>query len=249
MSPVITFDPFATMPFTGYIDPSTGRQERYLSLAHFVHSERLSGVDERYRKYLLNLDDPELFRLEVDGVGFTGGDRPDWEALRPRLMYAGIFMQALSNREHYGQLIANAAQLSIAHCSFSSDAALAMGQFIDDLQAPQDKLKVVFLGGCVDQDYVSSCLEVIFAKRSPQCLLALEDDGCASCISAFARRHGSPFSMLSSSLSEQALAESIRLRCTHVFHFVGQNDSALNSGVVALLRNSGVTVSPIAPKP
>ncbi|MCY1306617.1 hypothetical protein D9M70_564850 [compost metagenome] len=124
-----------------------------------------------------------------------------------------------------------------------------MGQFIEDLQTPQDKLKVVFLGGCLDQDYIFSCLEVIFAKRAPQCLLALEDDGCAAGISSFARRQGRPFSMLSSSLSEQALAESIRLRCTHVFHFVGGNESALNSGVIAALGRAGVTVSPIAPKP
>lgn len=249
MSPATTFDPFDHMPFTGYIDPMTGRQERYLSLAHFIHSERLAGVDDHYRKYLLNLDDPELFRLEVDGVGFTGGDRPEWDDLRQPLIYAGIFMQALSNREHYGQLIANASNLSIADCSFSNEAAVAMGEFIGDIQAPQDKLKVVFLGACSDLDYISKCLGVIFAKRAPQCLLALEDDASAMGVSAYARKNGHPFSLFSASLSDQAIAESIRLRCTHVFNFVGEGGSALTQAVVAMLRDSGMKVTLIQPKP
>lgn len=249
MSPATTFDPFDHMPFMGYINPLTGRPERYLSLAHFIHSERLAGVDEHYRKYLLNLDDPELFRLEVDGVGFTGGERPDWLELRQPLIYAGIFMQALSNREHYGQLITNVSTLSIANCSFSDDVAVAMGDFIGDIQAPQDKLKVAFIGGCDDLDYISSCLRVIFAKRAPQCLLAIEDDASALGVSAYARNNAHPFSLFSASLSEQAIAESIRLRCTHVFNFAGEGGSALSQVVASLLSESGMKVTPIQPKP
>ena len=46
MSSGTTFDPFAMMGFTGYIDPATGRPDQYHSLAHFVYSE-LAGVDEQ----------------------------------------------------------------------------------------------------------------------------------------------------------------------------------------------------------
>lgn len=167
MSPTLTFDPYELMPFTGYIDPATGRQVRYLSLAHFIHSERVSGVDEHYRKYLLQLDDPELFRLEVDGVAITSGERSNWGDMKGSLLYAGIFMQALSNRERYSQYIEIVDQLSVASCSFSDDAAAVLGQFIGDIKDPQDALKVVFLGDNRNEEYIKSCLSTVFAKRAP----------------------------------------------------------------------------------
>lgn len=245
MSSGKTFDPFEMMGFTGYIDPATGRQVQYLSLAHFVYSERLADVDEQYRRYLLQMDDPELFRIEVDGVGMAGLGVEDCSEVMQQLLYAGIFMQALSNRERFGSLIGNAAGLTIASCPFSQDAANAMGRFISDVRQPQDKLKVIFLGDCTDMEYVANCMSVIFAKRSPQCLLALEDDGCSVPVSAFAQRTLAPFSLLNASLSDEAIAESIRLRCTHVFHFQGGHVADKASRVLDLLGAAGVTISPI----
>lgn len=247
MSPGLTFDPYELMPFAGYIEPTTGRQELYPSLAHFFHSEQVSGVDEHYRRYLLKLHDPELFRLEVDGVGIGCGERPEWEGLKLSTLYAGIFMQALSNRERFGELIENAGNLSVASCSFSADAAAALGEFIHDLHTPEEALKVVFLGGERDAEYISSCLGAIFAKRAPHCLLSLEDDGCSFAVSSFARNQASAFSLLSASLSEEAIVENITRRSTHVFHFMG-DDTPLTSSVVQLLIAAGVSVRPIQPK-
>ena len=249
MRPGSMLDPFELMPFTGYIERSTGRQETYLSLAHFIHSERFAGVDEHYRRYLLQLDDTELFRLEVDGVGITCGDKPDWDAMKVRLLYAGIYMQALSNREHYGNLLAKADNLSIANCSFSEDAAEAMGEFVGDIQTPQDKLKVAFLGATQDESFIESCLSVIFARRGPQCLLSIEDDGCSMGVSMYARKGAVSFALLSASLSEESIAENILRRCTHIFHFLSGNDSKLTSAVLDRLQAAGGKVTPILPKP
>lgn len=249
MSPGTTFDPFDMVEFTGYIDPATGRQEQYLSLAHFVYSERLAGVDEQYRRYLLQMEDPELFRLEVDGVGMAAQDAEVWKATVEQLLYAGIFMQALSNRERFTELLGNADQLSIANCAFSQDAAIAMGNFIADVRQPQDKLKVIFLGDCRDEEYVADCLSVIFGKREPQCLLALEDDGCSVGVSGFARKSLAPFSLLNASLSDDALVESIRRRCTHVFHFEGGQSAGLTTRVLNQLRDAEVVITSIPAKP
>lgn len=249
MSPITTFDPFEMMGFTGYIDPATGRQEQYLTLAHFVYSERFAGVDEHYRRYLLQMDDPEIFRLEVDGVGMVGQENEDWIAAGQHLLYAGIFMQALSNRERFGKLLANADQLSIASCAFSQDAAQAMGQFIGHVLNPQDKLKVMFLGDCRYEEYIGNCMSVIFGKRAPQCLLALEDDGCSLGVSAFARKALAPFSLLSASLTDEALVENIRRRCTHVFHFEGGHSSVLTERVLDQLRSAEFAITPIPEKP
>ncbi|NVL50012.1 hypothetical protein F2S72_09705 [Pseudomonas syringae pv. actinidiae] len=249
MSPVTTFDPFEMMAFRGYIDPATGRQDEYLSLSHFVYSERLAGVNEQFRQYLLKLEDPELFRLEVDGVGIAGQDSDDWTAAVQQLLYSGIFMQALSNRECFGELLGNADQLSIASCAFGQDAAMAMGRFIDDVRQPKDKLKVLFLGDCRDDEYIGNCLSVIFGKRPAQCLLALEDDGCSIGVSAFARKCLAPFSLFNASLTDEALAESIRRRCTHVFHFEGGQGSDLTNRVIDLLTAAQVKITLIPAKP
>ncbi|HDS1721563.1 hypothetical protein NPS53_08640 [Pseudomonas putida] len=245
MSSGTTFDPFAMMGFTGYIDPATGRPDQYHSLAHFVYSERLAGVDEQYRRYLLQMVDPELFRLEVDGVGIAGQDAEGWSEVVQQLLYAGIFMQALSNRESFGSLLGNADRLTVASCAFSQDAAIAMGRFIGDVRQPQDKLKVVFLGDCRDVKFVDECLSVIFGKRAPQCVLALEDDGCSVGVSGFARKTVVPFSLLSSSLTDEAIVESIRIRCTHVFNFQGGRPGDQTTRVLDQLRASGLEISQI----
>ncbi|MFL1449314.1 hypothetical protein ACI77O_13035 [Pseudomonas tritici] len=248
MSLGLTFDPYELMPFVGYIEPSTGRQELYPSLAHFFHSEQISGMDEHYRNYLLKLNDPELFRLEVDGVGIGCGEKSDWEHVRMDALYAGIFMQALSNRERYGEFFENADKLSVASCSFSSDAATVLGEFIQDLHDPQGALKVVFLGAVHDLGYIELCLDALFANRAPQCVFALEDDGCSLGVSSFARSRASAFSLLNASLSEDAIVENITRRSTHIFHFQGGADAPLTSSVVQRLLAEGVSVLPIQPK-
>ena len=248
MTPKLTFDPYELMPFTGYLDPETGRQVKYLSLAHFIHSERVAGIDEQYRKYLLKLEDPELFRLEVDGVAITCGERPNWSDTKGSLLYAGIFMQALSNRDRYSQYVERVEQLSVASCSFSDDAAAALGHFIGDINAPQDALKVVFLGDNRNSDYIQSCLSTVFAKRGPLCLLALEDDGCSAGVSTFARAGAVAYSLIDAALSDDSIVDNIKRRCTHVFHFQGGNDSPLTASVLRQLGESSINVLPIPPK-
>lgn len=248
MTPAATLDPFELMPFIGYIEPTTGRPERYLSLAHFYYAERLAGVDEHYRRYLLNLDDLELFRLEVDGVGLICGSRTNWETMQLRVLYAGIYMQALCNRAEYGELLSHASQLSVADCAFSEVAAAAMGQFIEDIPESQDRLKVVFLGTPQDHKFLDSCLSVLFARKQAQCLLAVEDDGCAGGVSMYAQAEATPFSLLSTSLSEEAIAENIMRRCTHVFRFISDTESPVIAGVIRLLEGAGVSITPIHAK-
>ncbi|WP_162893432.1 hypothetical protein [Pseudomonas savastanoi] len=249
MSPGTTFDPYEVMPFHGYIEQETGRQARYPSLAHFIHSERFRGVDEHYRTYLLRLEDAELFRLEVDGIGQVGGDSQDWSRRKGRLLYAGIFMQAVAHRDRYSQLLSHGARLSVASGSYSDDLARAMGDFISDVSTPQEKLKVAFAGSCVDQGYADGCLKIIFANRLPQCLFAIEHDACAQVISDYARETATAFILLDSSLTEDALAENIGRRSTHIFRFVGGDDDCLSARILAIAEQSGATVSPILPKP
>lgn len=249
MSKVITFDPFERMPFQGYIEQDTGRQAQYLSLAHFIHSERFRGVDDHYRGYLLRLDDMELFQLEVEGIGQTSSDCEDWVRNKQRLIYAGIFMQAVANRERYVELLSPGVALSVAACSYSDDLAEAMGAFIHDVSATQDKLKVAFVGACTDMDFTRACLNVIFAKRLPQCLFAIEDDPCSMSISRYARESATAFSLLDAALSAEAIADNLARRATHVFQFVGDGSSLLSTEAAGLAARAGLVITPIQPKP
>lgn len=248
MSKVITIDPFERMPFLGYIEQVSGRQTKYLSLAHFVHSERFRGVDEHYRGYLLRLDDMELFQLEVEGIGNISADSDDWVRNKQRLIYAGIFMQAVANRERYVELLGAGVELAVAASSYSDELAEAMGTFIHDVSATQDKLKVAFAGACSDMSYAKECLEVIFAKRLPQCLFAIEDDPCSMTISCYARESATAFALLDASLSAEAIADNLARRTTHVFQFVGEGSSPLSMEAVALAASSGLVISHIQPK-
>jgi hypothetical protein len=249
MSAGKTFDPYELMPFQGYIESATGQQIRYLSLAHFIHSERLRGVDEHYRAYILRLEDAELFRLEVDGIGFVGSDNQEWSDIKLRLIYAGIFMQAIAHRERYSQMLSYGASLSIASGSYSDDLAISMAEFIRDISSPQEKLKVAFAGNSSDQDYIHSCLKIIFAKRLPQCLFAIEDDKCSLAISEYARASSTAFTLLDSSLSDEELAENLKRRSTHIFKFLGGDGTSRPERVLTLAEQAGATISPIQPKP
>lgn len=249
MSPGTTFDPYEVMPFHGYMEQDTGRQARYLSLAHFIHSERFRGVDEHYRTYLLRLEDAELFRLEVDGIGQIGSDSQDWSHRKSRLLYAGIFMQAVAHRDRYSQLLACGSGLSVASSSYSDDLARAMGEFIKDVSTPQEKLKVAFAGSYGDLEYAQGCLKIIFANRLPQCLFAIEHDPCSQMISDYARDTATAFTLLDAGLTEDALAENIGRRATHIFRFMGGNDDCLSARALAIAEQAGATVSPIQPKP
>lgn len=249
MSPVITFDPFERLPFRGYIEPGSGRQAYYLSLAHFIHSERFRGIDDQYRSYLLRLEDIELFRLEVDCIGQTGVDSEDWAQNKHRLLYAGIFMQAIANRDRYGELLQAGEALSVAASSYTDELAIAMGEFIHDVKGSQDKLKVAFIGACSDRAYAKECLEVIFAKRLPQCLFAIEDDPCSMGISCYARESATAFVLLDAALSAEVIADNLARRSTHVFQFVGEGSSALSTEAALLAADAGLVISPIQPKP
>lgn len=248
MSNMIRFDPYDALPFFGYIDASTGRQERCHSLAHFYHSERLRGVDEQYRRYLMQLEDPELFILEVEDVGIAYGDRDGWDSLQANALYAGVYMQAIANRGAYAKLINATSQLGIADCPFSGLLAEAMGRFITDLSERANRLRVCFIGQCSDSEFATNCMQVIFAQNQPQCLFAVEDDGCADLISRYGQRVGSAFTQIESGMSEEAIADNIQRRCSHVFKFSSPNETEQTRKIARLLEDAGVVVRPLAPQ-
>lgn len=66
--------------------------------------------------------------------------------MRLKVLYAGIYMQAVSNRNAFTELVQNANRLQIVDSDLAQDIATVMSQFISDLSG-EPKLKVGFLGG------------------------------------------------------------------------------------------------------
>lgn len=244
-----TFDVYERLPFNGYIDLTTGRQQRFMSLGHFVFCSRFAQVDPEYGRYLLNLADPELFMLEVEAVGYTGPGEEQWHAAKMRVINAGIFMQALSNRERYAALVRNLEALTVVESVISDDVTNGLSLFVQGLNAAATSLKVAFFGDCDSQAYIDECMGVIFSKRYPTCLMALDDDSCSVGVSEYARLTFTPFALLSSSLSAEALTENVERRCTHVFRFEGGHMSELASSVLDRLSAQGKPARSIHPKP
>ena len=183
MNSAAKYDPFRIMPFEGYINGATGRRESYMSLAHFYYSEQLRGVDENYRQYILNQSDPELFRVEVEGVWQTNGKEDQERAYR--IFYAGIYMQALNNKDVYSGFLSNASNLCVTNCENDALIADALGQFISDIvNGNEGQRKVAFLGAGSTNEYMLSCMEAIFAKNSPHCIFKMKNANC--------RPHSSP---------------------------------------------------------
>lgn len=244
MSSTVNFDPFKIMPFEGYVDPTTGTRERYISLVHFYYSEQLRGLDEQYRQYILNLSDPELFRLEVEGVWQSQGENGEGRA--SRIFYAGIYMQASNNRTEYMDYLANITNLSVTNCENDNIIAEALGLFFNDISGSNEQQrKVVFLGSCPDKKFMLECINTIFSKNLPHCIFSLEGDDCVSTLSEYAISSASAFNLISSSLSVDEAAESIARRCTHAFMFKGSASDPKVELIANTLIENGISVRPI----
>lgn len=248
MSEPIIYDPYDHLPFQGYIDPSTGVPERFLSLAHFYFCERLRGVDDQYRAYVRSLDDPEIFALEADGLLGMPAGRTNWKVLEEKVMYAGVYMQAAANRDVFAELIECRDEVEIEERPISDLAGNAMLQFIDDLMDTETpKLKVAFLGGGVNATFAESCMNVIFAKSHPQCLYAIEQgrEG-AVLVSAYAQRIGAAFTAIDAQ-DPAAAANHLLRRCSHIFMFDSPSAPAYLSDISAALEAAGKAIKHLRP--
>lgn len=239
-----TFDPFEILPFHGYINSETGKRELHNSLAHFYHHQRLAGSSDGIRQYLASIDDPDLFRIEVEGVGYeTTAD--DWVTNETSCLKAGLYMQAVDQIEVYGELLQSASNLSVVNCSFATTIADALSSFICSLGANEDVLKVAFIGDA-PMTFAVDCFKVIFDRRLPDALFALEGEDLSQVISNLARKLYVPLSLIPCGLEPNAAAENIGRRCTHAFHFQGVSSSQNANDVAEALLELGKVVTPIS---
>lgn len=233
----ITYDPYQHLPFLGYSSKAMPEGERFLSLMHFVESEKFRGVDESYRRYLLTLDDPIDFRLETAGVAQCRR-RTDWDDVKGALIRAGMWMQLVQNQDELR------AQLLRPDCSTGIDlidqaARFIYGRLIKANQEGGEPLRRVVLTG----DPTLSTLALfdrfdqIFASRLPDELVVADEPGVADRAREYAIQQYLPIRIFSGAESS-ALAQQAMEKASHVFSF-GTGEQPSSQFAVDVLALAG----------
>lgn len=239
-----TYDPYQILPFRGYLDPETGERELHHSLAHFYHRLRLAGSDKNLQRFLGSIDCPDLFRIEVEGVGYSSTVE-NWPEHEIACLKAGLYMQAVEQKEFFSNLLGDVERLTIAGCDFSEPLATALSEFISSLGSSDEALKVAFAGEA-PIDFAHQCFGIIFANKRPDCLFALEGDAVAAAVSNYARSVLSPLALIGKDAANEDAASDLARRCNHFFHFTGDQVCSRVDEISRTLQANGLKVTPIA---
>lgn len=152
---------------------------------HFIEAEKFLGVDDRYRRFLLQLDDREDLLLETAGVS-QAMRRADWSAVRDRLIRAGVWMQLVQNQDALlgrlmaGELTCDLQPINTALQTIRTRIATR----------PTDPLRQVLIAGPTahtDKDRIYRLLNSMFSNREPDELLLIAEPGACEHVASYAR--------------------------------------------------------------
>ncbi len=236
-----SFDPYAELPFVGYKSPITGEQEKYWSLMHFVEAEKLQGVDDEYRSYILGLKDKDDFILETAGVAAQFEPSSHWMEQRLNALYAGLFMQLVQNKEAYTPILMN----GDLHYH-SSTIREARDNLVTRLASSEPWRRVLFLGQQAHSDSVPDILNHIFVNRRPDELFVLDETGVADTVAQYSHDNYIPIRIIGGDEGMEAISASMK-KLTHIF-MLGDIDSASTLGrqAVQYASENGIKVHQVA---
>lgn len=219
---VPNFDPYAERPFVGYRCPITGNPESYWSMMHFVEAEKLRGVDNDYRAYILGLRDRDDFILETAGVAAQFEPSACWVENRLRALYAGLYMQLVQSKDSLMPFIMD------ERCEYPSPAIKqARDAIVERLASPEPWRRVLFLGQGEVSDQVTGVLAHIFSNRNPDELFILNESGVAGTVEQYAHDNYIPIRILEGDAASFSPKDFLG-RLSHVF-CLGSLDAASES--------------------
>lgn len=214
------YDPYDQIPFAGYLSDIDGQPETYWSLMHFLEAEKMRGVDDQYRRYLLELRDRDYFVMETACIG-QSIRREDWSEVRASVIYAGLMMQLAQNKE--------ALQHSLLADSFQCEAEIiteVRASLLERLRDPEPLRRVLFVGTGQEQNaQINSLFDHIFMKRKPDEIITFAEPGVCTAAAKYAHAHYIPFRAFSLQEDLSAVAQDAVSRSSHVFQ-IGADDSA-----------------------
>jgi hypothetical protein len=214
----IELDPYAELPFAGYVCEVTNQPETYWSLMHFLEAEKYRGVDDQYRRYLLSIRNTEDFRLETAGIPVPDAALEQWRAVRERAIHAGLFMQLAQNKDSLAQVLFS----DSFECRAEAIRA-ARDRIVERVASPEPWRRVLFIGSQTDAfncESMASVFDHIFSKRQPDEIAALIEPGVGLVTAKYAQTHYIPFRASDSATA--SIVEAIE-RSSHVFQ-IGHDD-------------------------
>lgn len=219
---VPNFDPYAELPFVGYRCPISGNPETYWSFMHFVEAEKLRGVDDDYRAYILGLRDRDDFILETAGISAQFEPSEFWVEGRRQALYAGLYMQLVQNKDSLMPII-----IDEGFESPSPGIKHARDAIVDRLGSPEPWRRVLFLGQGEESARVTGILDHIFSNRNPDEMFMLSEPGIADAVEQYAHDKYIPIRILGVDAARHS-PEDLLGSLSHVF-FLGSLGSASES--------------------
>ncbi|HCF2446919.1 TPA: hypothetical protein NIA45_004584 [Pseudomonas aeruginosa] len=188
-----TYDPYEEIPFLAF-GAVSGEPHHSLehcrSLMHFIEAEKFLGVDDRYRRFLLQLSDREDLLLETAGVS-QAMRRADWSAVRDRLIRAGVWMQLVQNQDALlGRLMSGELSCDLQPINTALQAIRTR-----IAARPTDPLRQVLIAGplaTTEQDRIYRLLNSMFSNREPDELLLIAEPGACEHVATYARERYIP---------------------------------------------------------
>ncbi len=236
------YDPYATLPFHGYRTAGSPQPETYLSLMHFIESEKYRGVDDTYRRYLLTLTDRDDFLFETAGVA-QGGRRTDWEAIKFPMIRAGMWMQLVQHQEELASsLLQPGCRTSIQ--LVTQVAEQTYNRLHKASHEEGEQLRRVVLTGdrSACDESIFGLFDQIFANRLPDEIFLAGEEGVSRLAERYCIERYIPARLFSFSGTQvEQVAANALAKGTHVFSITAtdQSDSAFAESVLELAAATG----------
>lgn len=214
----IELDPYAALPFSGYLCEVTNKPETYWSLMHFLEAEKYRGIDDQYRRYLLSIRDTEDFRLETAGVPVAAPALAQWGEVRERAIHAGLFMQFAQHKDTLAQVLLS----DNFECRAEAISA-ARDRIVERVTSTEPWRRVLFIGAQGDEfncESLGLVFSHIFSKRQPDEISALVEPGVGFVVAKYAQRNLIPYR--ATECSAEKIEEAVE-RASHVFQ-IGSDD-------------------------
>lgn len=193
MSSAFVYDPAVAIPFLGFRQPGDEScqapfddgPEYYPSFLHWYESEKFRGISERYRRYLMLLEDASIVSMEASGFS-DSHKRADWETHRERVITCGLLFQFTQNVDLLNTLLDSETVICrypLFEQGLANIKALLSGQ--------RRGVHVAVHGdaACQDASIVMSRLDAMFSKTRPDTLLLTDEDGVPVLAEAWALKH------------------------------------------------------------
>jgi len=184
-------DPYAELPFAGYLCDITKHPETYWSLMHFLEAEKYRGVDDQYRRYLLSIRDTDDFRLETVAIPVSEEAQVIWRQVREKAIHTGLLMQFAQNKDHLAGVLLS------ENFECRADAIrVARDRIIERISSDSPWLRVMFIGAQGERfnsQSLASVFDHIFSQRLPDEILAVIEPGVGYAAAKYAQEHLIPF--------------------------------------------------------